>query len=65
MWKGKAVVADDMVNGTGKLFKYRAGLSEFFLVILLTPFDQVAELEQKINVVLFAVFEPGSKLCGS
>ena len=54
------MVADDMVDGTGKFFEYRAGLTEFFLVMFITSLDQVAELKQKIKVVFFAVFDPSS-----
>jgi len=51
------VVADDMVDGSSKLFEYSVGLQEFILVMFFTSFDQVTELQQKINTVIGAVFE--------
>jgi len=57
------VISDDMVDGSRKLFENGACLPEFFPVMFITPFDQVAKLKQKIYIVIFAVFKKDSKLC--
>ena len=59
------MVADDVADGGGKWLKNGLHLPELFVFAGVASLDQVAELQEKIDIVTLPALHAGAKLCGS